>query len=86
MDLMRHSIAMLEALDEAFPLSPTLTAPIRGGTFTPSVLRGFLLILGHIIIYVSPSGIWTHFRAGLRCHINAPHSQWMRPNRLLRKY
>lgn len=55
MDLMRHSIAMLEALDDAFPLSPTLTAPIRGGTFTPSVLRGFLLILGHIIIYVSPS-------------------------------
>ena len=55
-DMMRHSIAMLEALDLAFPLSPRLTASIRGGTFTSSVLRGFLLIVGHTIIYVSPSG------------------------------
>lgn len=56
-EMMRHSIAMLEALDNAFPLSPILTASTRGATFTPSVLRGFLLILGHIIIYVSPSSV-----------------------------
>ena len=56
-NMMRHSIAMLEALDVAFPLSPRLTSSIRGRTFTPSVARGFLLILGHIIIYVSPSGL-----------------------------
>jgi len=62
---MRHSIAMLEALDAALPISPSLPASIRGATFTPSVLRGFLLLLGHIIIYVSPSGLWTN--SGLGC-------------------
>jgi len=82
-DMMRHSIAMLEALDVAFPLSPRLTASIRGATFTPSVHRAFLLILGHTIIYVSPSGLWTNFRRGLHCHINALHSLWTRRNRLL---
>jgi len=50
--MMRHSIAILDALDLAFPVSKRLTASIRGATFQPSVLRGFLLILGHIIIYV----------------------------------
>jgi hypothetical protein len=83
LDFMRHSIAILEALTVAFPLSSTLTASIRGGTFTPSVHRGFLLILADIIIYVSPLASGLIFRAGLHCHINAPHSPWMRRNRLL---
>lgn len=82
-DMMRHSIAMLEALDVAFPLSQKLTASIRGRTFTPSVARGLHLILGHTIIYVSPSSLWTDFRGGLHCHINALHSLWMRRSRLL---
>jgi len=64
-DMMRHSIAILEALDIAFPVSQSLTASVRGATFVPSVLRGFLLLLGHIIIYVSPSGLWTN--SGLGC-------------------
>jgi hypothetical protein len=90
LDFMRHSIAILEALADAFPLSSTLTASIRGGTFTPSVHRGFLLILGHIICYVAPSDFasdfWTNFRAGMHCRINAQHSQGMKLNRLLLKY
>jgi hypothetical protein len=49
---MRHAIIILKSLDHAFPLSATLSAETRGRTFTPSVLRGFQLLLGHTLLWV----------------------------------
>ena len=49
---MRHAISILKNLDRAFPLSQTPPAATRGRTFTPSVVRGFQLLLGQTLLWV----------------------------------
>lgn len=51
----RHALAIFEALDSTFPLSPTLDAKTRGATFAASLYRAFYLILAQTILWVTSS-------------------------------
>ena len=49
---MRRAINIIEAIDREFPLSSTLDEETRGSTFTPSLVRSFILILANAILKV----------------------------------
>jgi hypothetical protein len=60
---MRRAIAISEGIDREFPLSASLTNETRGSTFTPSLIRGFYLVLGSALLKVFPLGMCLRIEA-----------------------
>jgi hypothetical protein len=81
---MRRAIAIIETLDREFPLSSTLDKETRGSTFTPSLVRGFYIVLGHAMLKVCTIIGRLTTREERSRKIN-PHSRWKRSRLLLRK-